>query len=122
MATEPFFGFHLMIDAAGCNIEKISSKEHIITFVKDLVYLIDMVAAGEPIIEYLCEGDPKVGYSMVQLITTSNITAHFMEETGQVYFDCFSCKAFDTKIVERVFNQYFEPTRTRINFLTRDAG
>jgi S-adenosylmethionine/arginine decarboxylase-like enzyme len=122
MSEHHWFGFHSMIDAAGCNIEKISDKEHIITFAKDLVYMIDMVAAGEPIVEYLCEGDPKVGYSLVQLITTSNITAHFMEETGQVYLDVFSCKTFDPKIVARVFKQYFEPTKMRINFLTRDAG
>lgn len=116
-----FFGHHLLLDCSKCNIEKISSKENIYNFVKTLVERIDMVAVGEPVIEMLCEGDPKVGYSLMQLISTSNITGHFLEETGAAYIDVFSCKPYDTAIAENCVKEFFIPERVRVNFLTRSA-
>lgn len=80
-----------------------------------------MTAHGEPVIEYLLEGDPKQGYSLMQLITTSNICGHFMELDGTAYFDVFSCKKFDIEIVKQVVQHYFDPKKIRVNFLTRQA-
>jgi S-adenosylmethionine/arginine decarboxylase-like enzyme len=114
------FGYHLMLDCSGCN-NNIADKQSIYNFVKELVQRIEMVAHGEPVIEYLLEGDPKQGYSLMQLITTSNITGHFMELDGTAYFDVFSCKSYDVEIVKAVVNQYFFPTKMRVNYLTRDA-
>jgi S-adenosylmethionine/arginine decarboxylase-like enzyme len=116
------WGYHLMLDCAGCNIASISSKEVIYQFVKDLVVQIEMVPHGEPIIEYLLEGDPKQGFSLMQLITTSNICGHFMELDGTAYFDIFSCKEFDLKLAQDIVKQYFNPSKIKVNFITRDAG
>ncbi len=80
-----------------------------------------MTAHGEPIIEYLLPGDPKQGYSLMQLITTSNIAGHFMELDGTCYIDVFSCKEFDVATAKQVVTEYFKPTRIRVNFLTRHA-
>ena len=115
------FGFHLLLDCSNCDRKLIGSKENIYNFVKTLVEMIDMVAVGEPIIEMLCVGDPKVGYSLMQLISTSNITGHFMDISGEAYIDVFSCREFDIKIAERVVRQYFEPEKVRVNFITRNA-
>ena len=93
-----YFGYHLMLDCSGCS--GIDSRENIYNFTKELVKEIDMVAHGEPIIEYLLSGDPKQGFSLMQLITTSNIVGHFMELSGTAYFDVFSCKAFEVEIVK----------------------
>lgn len=117
-----WFGYHAMFDCANCDREKISSRDNIYNYVKTLVEEIDMVAVGEPIIEMLCVGDPKVGYSMMQLISTSNITGHFMEISGEVYLDIFSCKPFDVKIAERVVEDFFKPEKMRVNYLIRNAG
>ena len=81
-----------------------------------------MVAHGEPVIEYLLPGDPKQGYSLMQLITTSNICGHFMELDGTAYFDVFSCKEFDLQTVQDIVRQYFNPDKIRVNFITRQAG
>lgn len=116
-----YWGYHLLLDCSGCNISNISDKENIYKFVKDLVDKIDMEAHGEPIIEHLLPGDPKQGYSLMQLITTSNISAHFMELDGTAYFDIFSCKEFDLEIAKQVVREYFHPTKMRVNFLTRHA-
>lgn len=116
-----YWGYHLLLDCSGCNISNISDKENIYKFVKDLVDRIDMEAYGEPIIEHLLPGDPKQGYSLMQLITTSNISAHFMELDGTAYFDIFSCKEFDLEVAKQVVREYFHPTKMRVNFLTRHA-
>lgn len=115
-----YFGYHLMLDCSGCN-KNIESRQQIYDFTKELVHEIDMVAAGEPIIEHLLPGDPKQGYSMMQLITTSNICAHFMELDGTAYLDVFSCKEFDIEVAKSVFTKYFAPAKMRVNYITRHA-
>lgn len=114
-----YWGYHLMLDCSGCN--GIDDRDNIYRFIKDLVKRIDMVAHGEPVIEHLLPGDPKQGYSLMQLITTSNICGHFMELDGTAYFDVFSCKEFEIDTVKEVVNEYFAPTKMRVNFLTRHA-
>jgi len=113
------WGYHLMLDCSGC--EHIDSRDNIYNFVKDLIKEIDMVAHGEPVIEYLLLGDPKQGYSLMQLITTSNICGHFMELDGTAYFDVFSCKKFEISVAENVVKKYFNPKKIKVNFLTRHA-
>jgi S-adenosylmethionine decarboxylase len=114
-----YWGYHLMLDCSGCT--GIDDRENIYNFIKDLVPGIDMLAHGEPIIEHLLPGDPKQGYSLMQLITTSNICAHFMELDGTAYFDIFSCKQFDLELAQDVVREYFAPAKMRVNFITRHA-
>ncbi len=116
-----FWGYNLLLDCAECNYN-IYNKDMISTFAKILVKEIDMVAYGEPIVEFMLKGDPKQGYSLVQLITTSSITGHFMDFDRTAYIDIFSCKEFDVDIAEKVVKSFFEPKRMRRNFITRDAG
>ena len=53
-----------------------------------------MKAYGDPIVVDFGE-DPKVsGFSAMQLIETSDITAHFSNKTNRAYIDVFSCKPF----------------------------
>lgn len=114
-----YWGYHLMLDCSGCT--DIDSRENIRVFVLDLIERIDMTAHGEPVIEHLLPGDPKQGYSLMQLITTSNICGHFMELDSTAYFDVFSCKEFDVEVVKQTVDEYFAPTKMRVNFLTRHA-
>jgi len=108
-----------MLDCSGCS--NIDIKDNIYNFSKELVTRIDMIAHGEPIIEFLLPGDPKQGYSLMQLITTSNICGHFMELDGTAYFDIFSCKTFDIDKAKTVVEEFFKPKRMRVNFITRHA-
>jgi len=109
-----------MLDCSGCN-EGIKSRENIAAFVKDLVQRIDMTPHGDPIIEFLLPNDPKQGYSLMQLITTSNITGHFIEPNYTAYFDVFSCKKFDIETVIQTVKEYFGAQNIRTNFITRHA-
>ena len=115
------WGFHTAIDIARCKPKLIRCPVHIANFTKTLVKKIDMKAYGEPQIVMFGEGNKK-GYTLVQLIETSNITAHFCEETNDAYIDIFSCKPVDIGIAQDCIEKYFKPNKVRVNFLTRSAG
>jgi S-adenosylmethionine/arginine decarboxylase-like enzyme len=114
------WGYHLIVDARDCDPVAIRSKETIRAFVKELVTAIDMVAFGQPQIVMFGTGDKK-GYTLVQLIETSDITAHFIEEFNDVYLDVFSCKNFKVADAMGVFTKYFSPRLVKKRFLTRKA-
>lgn len=112
------WGYHLIIDAYAAPIELISSGPNIEQFAKTLVSRIDMKAYGEPQVIHFGEDD-KLGFTLVQLIETSNICAHFSEETGNFYLDVFSCKEFDANEVEKTVNQFFKPERLTSRLIHR---
>lgn len=115
-----YWGYHLLVNAADCTPAAIRSASIIREFTKELVDAIHMVAFGSPTVVRFGEGN-KEGYSLVQLIETSNITAHFVEETNDIYLDIFSCKAFNQKDAMKVFKKYFNPRKVEVQFLKRQA-
>lgn len=115
-----YWGYHLTLDCAGCDHETITDHGTIWAFATHLVRDIDMVAYGDPQIVNFGSGD-KAGYTLVQLIETSNICAHFVNENNTAYIDVFSCKPYDSDVVEELVRRYFKPTSIRKNFFTRQA-
>ena len=115
------WGLHMTVDASRCNKKAIRSSTTIEKFTKDLVSKIHMKAYGDPQIVMFGDGDKK-GYTLVQLIETSNITAHFCEESDNMYFDLFSCKHFSQHDVEHVLHSYFQPLRMVSRITKRDAS
>ena len=103
-----FWGYHMSADCYACDLEKIKDRDQVAAFSKELVKEIDMVAYGVPQIVHFGEGN-KEGFTLIQLIETSIICAHFVNETGNVYLDVFSCKEFDPAVVEDVVKKYFTP-------------
>lgn len=118
--TEQFWGYHAIVDASGCDHDAITSYDRIYAFVKQLVKDIDMVAYGEPQIVNFGSED-KAGYTLVQLIETSNICAHFVNELDEMYLDVFSCKSFDPTVVEDLVVKYFGAKSFNVAFLNRKA-
>lgn len=117
------WGYHAMYDCAACDIDKITNAENIKKFVKELVERIDMTAYGEPIVVHFAEHAPeKAGYSLIQLIETSNISGHFCDINGDAYIDIFSCKEYDVDDALEVINSYFNPKSVKKHFVYRDAG
>lgn len=115
------WGYHLLLNARLCVPATIRSKPLIQDFSRELVKKIDMVPYGHPRVIMFGSGNKK-GYTLVQLIETSNITAHFVEETDDMYLDVFSCKKFDDKTVEEIVDFYFGPTYVDTKFVSRDAS
>ena len=111
------WGFHLSMDCKGGN-DNIKDKDAIANFCDELVVAIDMKAYGEPQIVLFGSGN-KEGYTLVQLIETSNICCHFCSESGNFYLDVFSCKPFDTLTVRNVVRKYFDPIANKERFIER---
>ena len=79
-----------------------------------------MIAYGEPQIVMFGTGNKK-GYTLVQLIETSNICAHFVEETNDMYLDVFSCKPFNPLVVTGTVAEYFRPDDIIFRNMDRQA-
>ena len=120
--AQEYWGYHLILDCQACEIDTINNRDQILAFVNTLVKEIDMVAYGEPILERFATHDPKAsGYSLVQLIETSSITAHFVDDNGDAYIDIFSCKNFDREKAIEVVKHFFRPQKVRQIFFIRQA-
>ena len=119
LARAPW-GQHLVLDFNGCPKELLANKENILNWSKELVQAIDMVAYGEPVIKHFAtHSHEAAGYTLLQMIETSNIAAHFAENIGQVYIDVFSCKAFDVEVALGICKKYFKPTLANMHNLDR---
>ena len=118
-----YWGYHLILDCHACHVPSIQSKENVYNWITGLVRAIDMEPIGEPRIEYTAAEFPdKAGFTAIQVIVTSSIVAHFVDSTGDVYIDVFSCKSFDNDTVTATIKNAFLPKRIRTNYLTRQAG
>lgn len=114
------WGYHLVLDCAGCDKPLIMDEKNIRDFLEDLLKVTDMKAWGEPVVANLqdCEEHIK-GYSAVQLIHTSSITCHFADSTGGAYIDVFSCKTFDPSMVIDCVQRFFNPESVADTYLMR---
>ena len=117
----PYWGFHLALNFKSCDKDKIRSKEYIEHFTKDLCDFIDMERFGEPVVVNFGEDESVSGYSMFQLIETSNISAHFVEQTNDVYLDIFSCKPYNIKDTIQFCKEQFEAQDYNHVYLQRQA-
>lgn len=116
------WGKHLIIDARHCDVDKATDKEYITLWVKTLVAAINMKAHGEPqVVHFANHNIDLAGYTVVQLIETSSITAHFCDKAGDAYIDIFSCQDFDVDTVKEVIQTFFNPEYMKTICLDRDA-
>jgi S-adenosylmethionine/arginine decarboxylase-like enzyme len=126
----PWWGYETLFDLKGCSRASVIDQDHIKQFAKTLIDAINMEAYGEPQVVHFGVG-PRSGNTLIALITTSNIVAHFCD--GEVdsdgntivpsdgYLNIFSCKTYDVAVAEKVVREYFKPERVRVNYITRQA-
>ena len=114
------WGLACSFDIYDCNPATIRDAEKIRQFVYELCDLIAMKRFGECHVVNFGEDERVAGFSMVQLIETSLISAHFANASNTVYLDVFSCKPYDPGVVEKFAKQYFEGARcvTQVNLRT----
>jgi S-adenosylmethionine/arginine decarboxylase-like enzyme len=117
-----YWGYHLILDCGKCDKAQMQDRANVDTWIRQLVRDIDMEPIGEPRIEYTAGEFPdKAGFTVVQVIVTSSIVAHFVDGLGQIYLDVFSCKEFEPAVVEASVKRMFGATSMRKYFLTRQA-
>ena len=118
-----YWGYHTIFDCWDCNRTSIQDREVVKDFLESLVISIEMVPIGDPYIEQTGTGqDDKEGFTAIQIIETSSITAHFIDSTGSLYLDVFSCKKFDQEVVQDLIKEYFKPKSIRKESMIRDAN
>lgn len=113
------WGIASAIDIYDCAPEKIRDAEVIKQFVVELCDLIEMKRFGECKVVHFGEDDKVAGFSMVQLIETSLISAHFANQTNTTYLDVFSCKTYDPEKVRAFAQDYFGGSFSSINVTLR---
>lgn len=116
-----FWGKHAIVDVLGCEIKYATDPIYIKQFVKALVKEIDMIPYGEPQVVHFADNTDHAGWTFIQLIHTSSIVGHFLDDNGDLYLDVFSCKDFDTRDVRKVIEGFFTPKNIDIRTMYRDA-
>lgn len=114
------WGWHLVLNLYDCDPETIRSYHGIYQFVIDLCDLIEMRRFGEPIIVDFGDDPVVSGYSLLQLIETSNICGHFANQSNSAYLDIFSCKSYDPDVATDFCARTFKAQKIAGTFIARD--
>ncbi len=115
------FGQELILNLYGCDLKTISSQTKIRKFVIELCdNVIRMKRYGRAFIPHFGHENPITsGYSLVQLIETSSVTAHFSEYKKSVYINIFSCAWFDPKETTAFCKKYFGAKTVKAKLIKR---
>lgn len=118
---DTIFGQELVLNLYDCDLKTISSRKKIHEFVVTLCdTVIHMKRFGKPLIPHFGHENPITsGYSLVQLIETSSITAHFSEYKKSVYLNVFSCAYYDPKATEKFCKTFFGAKRVKSHLIKR---
>jgi S-adenosylmethionine/arginine decarboxylase-like enzyme len=109
------WGIASSFDIYNCDPDTIRDADKIKQFVKELCDLIEMKRFGETTVVHFGEDEKVAGFSMIQLIETSLISAHFANLTNTTYLDVFSCKPYDPAVVEDFARKFFGGTHVITN-------
>jgi S-adenosylmethionine/arginine decarboxylase-like enzyme len=118
-SAQDYWGIASAIDIYNCDPDKIRDADLIRRFVVELCELIEMKRFGETMVVHFGEDERVAGYSMVQLIETSLISAHFANQTNAVYLDVFSCKAYDPEEARKFAQDFFGGSHSELNVTKR---
>lgn len=122
MERTGYWGYHAILDCAGCDQEAITNPEKLKAWVQDLVAEIEMVPYGDPqIIHFGHNAEHLTGWTVLQFIETSNILAHFCDSSREGYIDVFSCMPYDIEIVKANIEKHFKPDNIKVTYLERQA-
>jgi S-adenosylmethionine/arginine decarboxylase-like enzyme len=109
--TNAVWGVSCAIDIYDCSPETIRDPEAIRRFAVELCELIGMVPFGEPLVVHFGKEERIAGFSLVQLLETSLISAHFANWSNAVYLDVFSCRPYEKDAVADFARRYFGGSR-----------
>lgn len=113
------WGLLASIDLHDCDPDLIRDADAIKRFVVELCKHIDMKRFGECTVVNFGEDERVAGYSMVQLIETSCISAHFANETNTTYLDIFSCKYYNPYEAAEFTKEFFKGGDYNLSYTLR---
>lgn len=118
-AKEGYWGLSTTVDLKSCDKELIRNPEYLKKWVLDLVKALDMKPFGEPTIEEFGAEEHLKGYTVMQMIYTSSITAHFCNSSGDAYIDIFSCKGYEPDEAAEFCARYFSTDKYDTSWMFR---
>ena len=113
--AETPWGLASSIDIYDCDPETIRRADRVHEFVVELCKRIGMKRFGETQVVHFGEDERVAGFSMVQLIETSLISAHFANKTNTAYLDIFSCRDYDPEKAGDFAQKFFGGSRRIIH-------
>lgn len=114
-----YWGYHLLVDARGCDKSTINSSSTIKTFIETMVDKLHMIPVGEPILREFNDDNGR-GVSCIQLVTTSHFSVHTDDTSMAAYIDIFSCEKYDPEVALKVIHEFFNPKEIIKKFVLRD--
>lgn len=105
-AKKQWWGRSSSVDLHNCEKKFLKDPKKIKKFVKDLCKVLKMKRHGPVRLDRFGHGALR-GWSMLQFIETSSITAHFDEKNDRAFIDVFSCKKFDPKTIAKFCQKFF---------------
>ncbi|PIN75208.1 S-adenosylmethionine decarboxylase [Candidatus Woesearchaeota archaeon CG10_big_fil_rev_8_21_14_0_10_36_11] len=113
-----WWGKSVSIDIHTQDNALLKDKKAIKRFVKELTQELNMKRVGPTRVKRF--GHKKLrGYSMIQFIETSSITAHFDEKGNRAFIDVFSCKEYSAQKIVRFCKSFFNATKVKSTVLDR---
>lgn len=119
------YGKELILDLHDCDVSTFTRK----SIRRYLVYVCDAIDMERADLHWWDDFDTPddekqteehlVGTSVIQFITTSNITIHTLDLLAKVFINLFSCKDFDAELVERASVKWFKGEVVQSTILRR---
>lgn len=104
------FGPHLIMEASGCNYEKLTDIKLLTRLLDNLPEKMGMTKVMPPyVFEYRGEVADDWGLSGIIIIAESHLAFHTFPDKGFVTVDIFSCKDFDVRTAVQEIVNTFEP-------------
>jgi S-adenosylmethionine decarboxylase len=105
------FGPHLIMEASGCNYEKLTDIKLLTRLLDNLPEKMGMTKVMPPyVFEYRGEVPDDWGISGIIIIAESHLAFHTFPDKGFVTVDIFSCKDFDVQTAVQEIVNTFEPS------------
>ena len=114
--ADQMVGYSLHLNLYNCDGGVLKNDKLLRLYAREVCNYMELVRHGETIIEH-STGHP--GYTLVQLLETSSLTAHFAEEMRSAYIDLFSFSNFNVDEFIRFTKEFFRATHTRHKLLYR---
>ncbi len=117
--TPPYWGLSSCIDLYDCDLALMQDASAIKRFVVELCKKIGMRRYGRTHVVNFGDEPRVAGFSMMQLIETSLISAHFANASRAIYLDVFSCASYDPQAVAAYACSYFKASHFNLQSVER---
>lgn len=106
------YGMELIVDLYDCDYSVLTSRGKLYQFAKEICKVIKMKPYGKPFIPDFGHSLSKTeGPSLVQLIESSSITAHFSPHWRILCLNIFSCVSFEPQSAIKFVKEFFGAQR-----------